>query len=206
MISGMTIGRLSLYRRILTSLAKENASNIYSHQLAKLAGGTAAQVRRDVMSVGCAGSPTHGYNITDLTASISDFLDAPEGQRVALVGVGNLGRALLTYFNRRRPKLNVVACFDTAESKIGQVLASCPCYSMEELTGVIQRERVSVGVVTVPADDAQNVASRLCEAGVMGLLNFAPVRLNVPPGVHVENLDMSMSLEKVAYFARKDKD
>jgi redox-sensing transcriptional repressor len=122
-VSGKTIGRLSLYRRVLYGLLAEGQRSIFSHQLAALVGGTAAQVRRDIsealgprasysMAAGYTGSPTRGYEVQELTDSIGRFLDSPQGQRVALMGVGNLGRALLAYFSGRRPKLEIEAAFD----------------------------------------------------------------------------------------------
>lgn len=201
-VSGKTIGRLSLYRRVLYGLLAEGERNIFSRQLAALAGGTAAQVRRDMMAVGSAGSPTRGYDIEELTHLIGDFLDAPSGQAVALVGVGNLGRAILAYFAGRRPKLSIEAAFDNDPSKYGRVIHGCRCHPIEDLARVVKDRRIAIGVVTVPAEQAQDVADKLCRAGVYGLLNFAPVRLRVPANVYVEDIDVAMSLEKVAYFAR----
>lgn len=202
-VSGKTIGRLSLYRRVLYRLLAEGEQSLFSHQLASLVGGTAAQVRRDVMAVGYAGSPTRGYDIQDLTRAIGSFLDAPEGQGVALVGVGNLGRALLAYFSGRRPKLSIEAAFDVDPAKVNRVIHGCWCYPLEELDSVVAEHAIEIGMITVPADQAQAVADRLSQAGVFGLLNFAPVRLWVPGHVYVEDLDVAMSLEKVAFFARE---
>ena len=204
MISGKNIGRLSLYRRLLLMLMLEGTDSVYSHELAKLAGGTAAQVRRDVMAVGYEGSPTKGYNTKELIKAISDFLDAPAGQRVALIGVGNLGRALLAYFTGRWARLTIVAAFDTDPTKVGRVVHGCRCYGLEKLDEVVEKENITIAVITVPAEHAQHVADKACSAGIRGLLNFAPVRLWVPAGTYVEDLDVSMSLEKVAYFARED--
>ena len=201
-VSGKTIGRLSLYRRVLYGLLAEGERNIFSHQLAALAGGSAAQVRRDMMAVGSSGSPTRGYDIQELTHLIGSFLDAPLGQAVALVGVGNLGRAILAYFAGRRPKLSIEAAFDNDPSKYGRVIQGCRCYPVEELMKVVKDRRIAIGIITVPADQAQDVSDKLCQAGVSGLVNFAPVRLLAPASVYIEDIDMTMALEKVAYFAR----
>jgi len=187
---------------VLYGLLAEGERNIFSHQLAALAGGTAAQVRRDMMAVGSSGSPTHGYDIQELTHLIGSFLDAPLGQAGALVGVGNLGRAILAYFAGRRPKLSIEAAFDNDPSKYGRVIHGCRCYPVEELMKVVKDRRIAIGIITVPADQAQDVSDKLCQAGVSGLVNFAPVRLLVPASVYVEDIDMTMALEKVAYFAR----
>jgi redox-sensing transcriptional repressor len=203
MISNRSIGRLSLYRRLLNVLQAEGIRNIYSHQLATLAGCTAAQVRRDLMVVGYSGSPTHGYEVARLIESLREFLDAPGGQGVALVGVGNLGKAILTYFAGRRPNLKIVAAFDNDPYKANRVIHGCRCYSMENLHEVTKSQGIRLAIITVPAQAAQAVADALVKGGVRGILNFAPVRLRAGPRVHVEDIDMTVSLEKVAYFARQ---
>jgi redox-sensing transcriptional repressor len=202
MISDRSIGRLSLYRRLLGGLLADGVRSVYSHQLAKLACCTPAQVRRDLMAVGYNGSPISGYDIPHLIESIREFLDVPGGQGVALVGVGNLGKAILAYFRGRRPSLEIVAAFDNDPYKVNRVIHGCRCHPLEGLPGVIQGQKILSAVITVPADSAQSVADALVRAGVTGILNFAPVRLRVPPNVHVEDMDMALALEKVAYFAR----
>jgi len=203
LISERSIGRLSLYRRLLNVLQGEGVRNIYSHQLAAMAGCTAAQVRRDLMAVGYSGSPTHGYEVPRLIESLREFLDAPGGQGVALVGVGNLGKAILSYFTGRRPNLQIAAAFDSDPYKVNRVIHGCRCYSMEHLAEVAEGQGIRLAIITVPAQAAQAVADALVQAGVRGILNFAPVRLRVPDHVHVEDIDMTVSLEKVAYFARQ---
>ena len=203
MISDKSIGRLSLYRRLLNVLQAEGGRSVFSHQLAQMAGCTAAQVRRDLMAVGYSGTPTHGYEVTRLIESIREFLDAPGGQGVALVGVGNLGKAILAYFTGRRPNLQIVAAFDNDLYKVNRVIHGCRCYGMEDLQEVVERQVIRLGIVTVPASAAQGVGDALVRAGVRGLLNFAPVRLRVPPSVYVEDIDMTVALEKVAYFGRQ---
>jgi len=203
-ISVKTIGRLSQYRRLLNSLAQGQTQNVYSHQLAILAGGTAAQVRRDMMAIGYVGSPKRGYDIRNLIDSIGHFLDEPQGMDVALVGIGNLGRALMAYFMGRRPKLHIVAAFDADPYKINRVIHGCRCYPSDQLGEVVREKQIKVAIVCVPAAEAQGVAETLARAGVTGILNFAPVPLRACPGVYVEDFDMTMALEKVAYFARRE--
>jgi len=202
--SEKTIGRLSLCRSLLSRLLRQEVKTVFSHELAVMAGGTASQVRRDLMVIGGVGSPNRGYDVQRLIAAIGEVLDAEEPEHVALVGVGNLGGALLAFFANRRPKLRIVAGFDTDPFKTNRVLHGVRCYPMTDLERVIQEQRIRVGVITVPAAGAQEVADRLIRAGTQGLLNFAPVRLRVPSGIHVEDVDVTMSLEKVAYFARQN--
>jgi redox-sensing transcriptional repressor len=202
MVSDKTIARLSLYRRLLKVLEGEGVRSVFSHQLAAMAGGTAAQLRRDLMEVGYSGTPSGGYDVARLADSIRDFLDVPGGQGVVLVGVGNLGKALLSYFAARRSSLQVMAAFDSDPYKVNRVIHGCRCYPMESLSEVLKGQATTVAVIAVPAPAAQGVAELLTRAGIRGILNFAPVRLRVSPNVYVEDIDMTVALEKVAYFAR----
>ncbi|MFW6154357.1 MAG: redox-sensing transcriptional repressor Rex [Planctomycetota bacterium] len=201
-----TIGRLSQYRRLLGLRMRTGQGSVYSHELAAFAGVTAAQVRRDLMVIGARGSPTKGYDVHSLIDCLGGVLDDPAGQRAALVGVGNLGRALLTYFRGRRPKLSIVAAFDVDASKIDRVICGCRCYPMDKIPEVVAAEQITVGILTVPASAAQQVAEVLEAAGVSGLVNFAPQPLRIGPPTYVENLDMTMTLERVAYFARQKRE
>jgi redox-sensing transcriptional repressor len=197
-----TLGRLSLYRRLLSEQLAAGARQIYSHQLASLAVSTAAQVRRDLMTIGFTGSPRKGYAIQELVDSINAVLARSLDTAVALVGVGNLGRAILAYYFNRQP-IRFAAAFDRAPEKTGRILHGCRCYSVDQMADVIAREAIHVGVIAVPAAEAQAVADRLVLAGVKGILNFAPVRLRVPAGLYVENVDLMMALDKVAYYAHE---
>jgi redox-sensing transcriptional repressor len=204
LVSEKTIGRLSLYRRLLAGLLAENRQNIYSHELASLAGGTAPQVRRDLMAIGYSGSPAKGYEVADLAESISNFMDNPDGTRGAIVGAGNLGRAIMAYFEGRRPKLQIVAAFDNDPNKIGSDICNCPCYDIADLKKMVGKMNVCLGVISVPAGMAQEVGNKLVNAGVAGILNFAPIRLHLPAGVYVEDVDLTTSMEKVAYFVQSN--
>lgn len=203
MVAVKTIGRLSIYRRILNRLVSEGVKNVFSHQLAVMAGVTSAQVRRDIMSIGYSGNPNRGYGVADLIESIGSSLDDPEGQRAALVGVGNLGRAILTYFSGRRPKLAIVAAFDNDHKKFDRVIQGCRCYNIERLEEIVHELGIDIGVITVPSGEAQKVSNALVRAGIKGILNYAPVRIQAPLNIYIEDIDMTMALEKVAYFARK---
>jgi redox-sensing transcriptional repressor len=119
------------------------------------------------------------------------------------VGVGNLGKAILSYFAGRRPNLQIVAAFDNDLYKVNRAIHGCRCYAMEHLYEVAQAQGIRLAIITVPAQAAQDVADALVQAGIRGILNFAPVRLRVPPHMYVEDIDMTVSLEKVAYFARQ---
>ncbi len=198
-----TVGRLTLYWRTLRDLGPEGRRGIFSHDLASKAGVTAAQVRRDLMVVGYSGTPAHGYDILKLRSHIEAFLFPSAEQRVALAGAGNIGRALLKFFSSRRPTLKIVAAFDKSPDKYGRVIGGCPCHSIDEAEKIIREQGITVGIIAVPTEEAAFVASRFVAGGVRGILNFARTPLQVPPEVYVEDIDLAMSMDKVAYFARQ---
>ncbi len=202
MIPERTVERLSIYRRLLSALLAEGTQSVFSHELAAMAGSTPAQVRRDIMSIGYTGTPSRGYDVSGLIARIGEFLDAPEGQGVALAGVGHLGQAIMAYFAGRRPHLAIVAAFDKDPQKVDRVIHGCPCYPVERMEDIVREQRIRVGIIAVPAPAAQAVANTLVRAGVRGLLNFAPTRLHVPVDTYVQDADIAVFLEKVAFFAR----
>lgn len=197
-----TLGRLSLYRRLLLEQLATGNRHVYSHQLASLAVSSAPQVRRDLMTIGFTGSPRKGYSIQDLVEAINAVLARSVDTAVALVGVGNLGRAILAYYGNRQP-IRFAAAFDRAPEKTGRILHGCRCYPVEQMADVIAREGIHVGVVAVPSSEAQGVVDQLVLAGVKGILNFAPIRLRVPAGLYVENVDLMVALDRVAYFAHE---
>jgi len=193
---------MSLYRRLLISLSDAGTTHVYSHQLAGLAEVTAAQVRRDFMAIGYSGSPTRGYEIEQCIESIGAFLDAPDRQSVALVGVGKLGRSVLAHFAGRRPKLAIVACFDDDPTKVGTSIEGCHCHHVDDLESVIGKRAIEIAIIAVPVEAAQAVADRLVLGGVRSIVSFASTPLHVPPGVTVEDMDITAALETAAYFAR----
>ncbi|MBN2193060.1 MAG: redox-sensing transcriptional repressor Rex [Polyangiaceae bacterium] len=203
MVQPHAIGRLSLYRRLLTDHLNPGTQFVFSHELATMARVSPAQVRRDLMHLDSTGSPSKGYRVDELVASLGNELDHPTGQLVALVGIGNLGRALMTYFQGRRERLAITAAFDRDPEKVNRVYQGCRCHHVEELETVLKRDNIRTTILAVPAADAQRMADRLVAAGVRGLLNYAPVPLRVPNDVYVEEQDMTTALERVAYFARE---
>jgi redox-sensing transcriptional repressor len=202
-ISEKTIERLILYRSLLLQAGHEAESGIYSHQLARMAGFTPAQVRRDLMEVGYSGSPARGYDRSKLILSIGSLVDPPEKREVALAGIGSIGRAILAYFQGRAALLEITAAFDVDPEKTDRVIHGCRCYPADRLAEIVRGRGIRTGIVCVPAEAAQAVADAFVEGGVRGLLNYAPTRLLVPADVYVENRDMLMAVEKVVYFSGK---
>ncbi len=205
-LSEKTVGRLVTYRRALEQLRREEVTYMYSHGLAERTGVTAAQLRRDLMTVGYLGNPARGYDVQGLLESVTRFLDDPEGQRAFLVGLGNLGRALATYFDGQQNRVQIVAAFDIDCQKQGALGAQLKCYRLADIKRLATRLRPRVGVIAVPADQAADVAERLIAVGVTGILNFALLPLPPRPGVYVENVDLSVAMERVAFMARQGQD
>jgi redox-sensing transcriptional repressor len=198
-----TIGRLTLYWRILRDLSSKGQTSIYSHHIALKSRVTAAQVRRDLMILGYSGTPAHGYNVIKLREHIEAFIFPASEQKAIIAGVGNIGRALLKFFLGRRPTLRIVASLETNQDKFGRMIHGCPCHSIENAEEVIREQEITVGIIAVPDNEAQYVADVFVKAGIRGILNFARTPLHVPSGVFVEDIDLAMSLDRVAYFARQ---
>lgn len=203
-LPGKTIERLSQYRRILLNCLATGKTHIYSHELADMLNLTAVQVRRDIMLMGYSTSQKKGYDINELIRVIGSILDTRKGQNVAVVGVGNLGRAITGYFMGKRSKLNIVATFDNDPAKVNRVISGVNCYPVQELAERIRELNISIAILTVPPDHAPSVAEELVLAGIKGILNFTSVPINISSHVYLEEYDMITSLEKVAYFTKKN--
>lgn len=199
--SGRTIERLSMYRAVLRRLLEEGRTHVFSHELGEQAGATSAQVRRDLMVVGGYGTAAHGYGIEQLLESISEFMDTPRPVKVGLVGVGNLGRAILAFFGKGRPNLEIVAAFDKDGRKTNRKFDGVPCHHVDDIAEVVREEQVEVAIIAVPAEAAQPVANALVEAGVRGMLSLAPVCLEAPDDVYVETADLGVFVDKTIYFS-----
>lgn len=202
MLPERTVERLSEYRRSLLQCLEEGKTHIFSHELAELHHNTAVQVRRDIMFIGYTSMQRKGYDVRELIDVIGDILDSEEGLNVAVIGVGNLGRAVTTYFIGKRSKLNIIATFDVDTTKIDRVISGVKCYPLSRIKEVVESHNISVAIMTVPADSASEVANQLVEAGIKGVLNFTTVPLHVAPDVYLDEYDMITSLEKVAYFVK----
>lgn len=198
-----TIGRLSEYRRTLLNCLADGKTHIYSHELANLHNITAVQVRRDIMLIGYSTTLKKGYDVKALIDVIGDIIDTEDGLNAAVIGIGNLGRAITTYFNGKRTKLRIAATFDTDPDKTNKVISGVKCYPMTDLEKIIRDKDISIGILTVPPENAAEVAETLIMAGIKGILNYTSTPLNVSPNVYLEEYDMITSIEKVAYFVKE---
>ena len=172
MLPERTVERLSEYRRSLLQCLEEGKTYIYSHELAELHHNTAVQVRRDIMFIGYTSMQRKGYDVRELINVIGEILDSEKGLNVAVIGIGNLGRAVTTYFVGKRSRLNIIATFDVDTAKINRKISGVKCYSLNRLKEVVESHNISIAIMTVPADSAVEVSEQLVEAGIKGVLNF----------------------------------
>jgi redox-sensing transcriptional repressor len=195
-----TITRLSIYSRYLETLAKEGVKIIASDKLAEKCGINPAQIRKDLAYFGEFGIRGVGYFVRELLFEIKRILGLNKVWKMALVGIGNLGSALLAHQNFIRQGYEFAAVFDVDPAKVGRRLPSGQIiHHLEELGQVIKEEGIEIGVIATPAGRAQAVAQSLIEAGVKAILNFAPIQLQVPEGISVENVDFTVKLDNLAY-------
>jgi redox-sensing transcriptional repressor len=200
--SRASVGRLSLYLRRLENLLRDGTTKVSSSLLGEALGVTDAQVRKDLAYLGHLGHPGIGYAAPELATAIRRALGIDREWRVALVGVGNLARALLHYHGFVERGFRVVALFDADPAKVGGRVDELEIHAPDRMAAVIGAERVELGVLCVPAEAAQAVADALVAAGVRGLLNFAPRVLRVPPGVGVVAVDLTVQLEQLAFLVQ----
>lgn len=209
-ISDAVIRRLPLYLRVLDELASESEAELISSQeLGVRAGVGPALVRKDLAWFGEFGKQGVGYQVGYLRDELRRILNLDDEIRVGLVGVGSLGVALTRYNLKRFAEddsfnLNLVALFDSDASKVGVDIVGIPVFSMEDIAKQVKEKDLRMVILTVPADSAQDVANRFIEAGVKGILNFAPIKLKTPPDIQVANADLSLELQRLAYYIPKD--
>jgi redox-sensing transcriptional repressor len=194
-----TVKRLSLYLRELELKAERGEQTISSKQLGEALGLTDAQVRKDLACFGQFGHPGVGYRVSELITQLRKILGTDRRWNAALVGAGNIGRALIPYARFRRKGFEIVAIFDRDPAIVGSELAGHRVRPMDDLSHLVAERDIKIGIVAVPATEAQSVADQLIEAGVPGILNFAPIRLEVRDAVSVVSVDFSLSLEQLAF-------
>lgn len=195
-----TIKRLSIYMRVLKDLEKKGVEVISSAELADICGVNAAQIRKDLTYFGEFGIRGVGYYVKELHFDIRKVLGLNQRRNVALVGVGNLGKALTSYRNFAEHGYNFVAAFDVDPAKIGQTLAEgVKVHPMKDLPRVAAERQVEIAIITTPADTAQSAADQIVAAGVRGILNFAPTQIQVPEGVKVKKVDLTTEFDNLVY-------
>jgi redox-sensing transcriptional repressor len=196
-----TIYRLSIYLRCLQRLKSNAIRTVSSDALAKAAGVKPTQLRKDLTYFGQFGTRGLGYDVEQLAAMITELLGTKRLQPVILIGVGNLGLALLSYRGFEQEGFEIVAAFDVKlpDQRSGKQVKQ-PLYSMEKLPEVVRERGVRMAILTVPATAAQEVTNMLVQCGILGILNFAPIVLQVPDEVVVNNVNLAIELENLSYF------
>jgi redox-sensing transcriptional repressor len=198
-VSESAVGRLSLYLRLLVAMAEAGVRTVSSEELASRSGTTAAQVRKDLSQFGTFGKRGLGYSVADLVERLRGILGLERRWPVALVGAGRIGAALFSYETFRQQGFNIEAVFDSDPAKVGARWNGVRVQADAELESVLAARGIELAVVAVPASAAQAVVDRLVRAGVRGILNFAPTRLDVPPSVVVKSVDMTVEMERLSY-------
>ena len=207
-VSELTTNRLSVYLRCLNELDGAGVRTISSQALAEQFHLNAAQIRKDLAYFGEFGVRGVGYYIRDLKRHLRQILGLDRKLRVAIMGAGNLGLALADYAGFRQEGFEIAALFDTLREKVGQQSKSgVPILDIHELKKVAKRDGIKIAVIAVPAPAAQSVLNLVVAAGIKAVLNFSPGTLQIPPGVKLKGVDLTVSLESLSFFlAQADED
>jgi redox-sensing transcriptional repressor len=193
------INRLSLYQRELQHLLRDGKETTSSSQLGGLLGFTDAQVRKDLAYFGHFGHPGIGYRCEELIVAIRGILGTNHIWPVAIIGIGNLGKALIGYKGFSQQGFLLVAAFDVDTSKVGTKVEDVPVYALDDLAKIVTEKGIRLGIITVPASAAQSVADKLVAAGVVGVVNFAPVTITLPEGISLVGVDLAIELEQITF-------
>jgi len=190
--------RLSLYLRYLREI--RGRKKISSEQLAQLVGTSGARVRKDLSYFGQFGTPGKGYMIENLREQISKALSLDRIWAIALVGTGKLGRALLNYLAFKKSGFHIKAGFDVNPNKIGKKINEIKVYNLYQMPKIIREEKIRMGIITVPAEVAQEATDLLVISGIKAILNFSPTRIVAPSYVKLKNVDFASHLEVIPYY------
>jgi redox-sensing transcriptional repressor len=197
------IKRLSLYARNLQKMSISGVDKVSSKELGEALGLNSAQVRKDLAYFGQFGVPGFGYYVEDLRSRIKSILGTDRTVRLALVGVGNLGQALLSYTTAfSREGFKVIAAFDADKRKVGGERIGVPVFHVGELGQRIRELAVDIVILSVPSGVAQQVVDTAVSAGVTAILNFVPERLIAPKGVKIHYVDLSIEIESLSYYLK----
>lgn len=198
-----TIARLPLYLRSLSELVEKGVPVVSSYELAELAGGNAAQLRKDLSYFGEFGTRGVGYDVNHLLYQISKFLGLTRERNVAIVGMGKLGPALLGYRGFKEKGFKVVSVFDNDMRKIGKKIDGLEIQDVDFLEREVKDKNIDIGIITTPALAAQHIANKLVAAGIRAVLNFAPVTIVVPPEVILRQVDLAVELQILSFHQER---
>lgn len=196
-----TAKRLPLYYRFLKNLYESGKERVSSKELSHAVKVDSATIRRDFSYFGALGKKGYGYNVVSLLEFFRTALDRNEVTNVTLIGVGNLGKALLNYNFMKDDNTKIVMAFDTNPGKVGQEVGGVPVYDVRDFRKRIG-DHVPIAILTVPARVAQSVTDEIVDSGIQGILNFTPERLTVPEYIRVHHIDLSVELQALLYFLK----
>lgn len=199
-----TSRRLPIYYRILQKFEQSGKKRISSSELSEAMQIDAATIRRDFSHFGALGRKGYGYDVEDLVSFFRRVLNQDEQTEVALIGVGSLGSAILKYNFQKSHNTKVIVAFDPKAPPEGKQLNEVNIYHPDQIEEKLQQLDVDVVILTVPSKVAQEVTDRLVAIGIKGILNFTPVRLQVPDSIRVHTIDFSVELQTLIYFIRND--
>ncbi|GHN19869.1 redox-sensing transcriptional repressor Rex [Lactobacillus delbrueckii] len=199
-----TAKRLPLYYRYLLLLNDEGKDKVSSTELAEAVQVDSASIRRDFSYFGALGKRGYGYDVKNLLSFFKKILNQDTLTNVALVGVGNLGHALLNYNFKRSNNIRISCAFDINPEITGKITQGVPVYSMDEMKQQIADQQIRIAILTVPQATAQKTADEMIEAGIKGIMNFTPIRLSAPNGVRIQNVDLATELQTLIYFLDSD--
>jgi redox-sensing transcriptional repressor len=198
-----SVSRLPVYLRALVDLAEQGVHTISSVALADAAGINSAKIRKDLSYLGSYGTRGVGYDVEYLIHQISRELGLEQDWATCIVGIGNLGHALARYAGFSQRGFRIAALFDADVSKVGEQLDGLTITHMDDMDRVVKEEEITIGIVAVPARNAQDVADRLVVAGITSILNFAPTVLAVPDHVSLRKVDLSIELQILSFYEQR---
>lgn len=204
-IPSVVIDRLPLYTRALAALQAEGREVVSSQELGGRLGVTPAQIRKDLSYFGRFGKQGRGYNVSKLLDELHRILGLDRQWRMALVGVGRLGRAILGYEGFTPQGFRIVEAFDADPSRVGELVNGLTVKDAREIQAVLATNPVDVGIVAVPAEIAQDVIDRLVECGVPAILNYAPIAARVPNSVHLKRVEPVLALQSMTYHLKNQR-
>ena len=199
-VPDVVVLRLPLYVRALTQLLESGGDIVSSQQLGALLQMTPAQIRKDLSYFGRFGKQGRGYNVRFLHEELRQILGLDRNWSACLVGVGNLGQAIINYPGFAPEGFNILAAFDSDPELVGMKVGDLAVQPMSELGKTLEPRGLSIGIVAVPASQAQSVIEQLVESGVQGILNYAPIAPYVPMGVVLRNIDPVLSLQSMTFY------
>ncbi len=198
-IANSTIRRLSIYLRQLEALAEEKTETVSSAKLAELAAIKDTQVRKDLSFFGSFGVRGRGYSVSGLVEKLKLILGLDRHWPAVIFGAGSLGRALAGYRGFERHNIRIAGIVDTDPRKVGARIGDLVIESLDDVETIRERTGASIAVITVPASEAHAICERAIKAGFSGIVNFAPVRLNIPPEIALYSVDLSIAFEHITY-------